>query len=271
MDLIIRIDVSGPVVAAWLTDSACPSGGRHGRCSMPARPRARARISSELRSSRLGYRPFEVFLDCTGVAHARGRAGGLKFHGGAPISPSGLRRRAESATVRIKETRLPETQERPGDTSMKKLTLIPLATLVLAAAVGGAQAAVDYIENASEIVKATDWKQMKTITVSMSEFNYEPEVLRFKAGQPYKLELKNGGEKKHYFTAPGFFKAIATRKVQSNADGEVKAPYFLALEMMADGGQLDLYFVPVTKGEYPVYCTIDDHKDEGMHGTIVIE
>lgn len=64
-------------------------------------------------------------------------------------------------------------------------------------------------------------------------------------GQAYKLQLKNQGDKKHYFTAPEFYKAIATRKVQSNKDGEIKAPYFTALELMVNG-QLDLYFVPVT-------------------------
>jgi len=50
----------------------------------------------------------------------------------------------------------------------------------------------------------------------------------------------------------------------------IKAPYFTALELMVNG-QLDLYFVPVTKGEYPVYCTIDDHRDEGMEARLIIQ
>lgn len=131
--------------------------------------------------------------------------------------------------------------------------------------------AADYITNAKEIVKAADWKAMKTVTVDIDEFSYTPDELRFKVGQAYKLELKNAGEKKHYFTAEKFFKAIASRKVQANGMGEIKAPYFLALEMLANGGQLDLYFVPVTKGTYEVFCTIDGHREEGMEGTIVIE
>ena len=129
--------------------------------------------------------------------------------------------------------------------------------------------AADYITNAGEIVKAADWDKMQTITVEFEEHAYTPENIELKAGQPYKLVLKNLGEKKHYFTAPEFYKAIATRKVQSNKDGEIKAPYFTAIELMV-GGQLDLYFVPVTKGDYPVYCTIDDHRDEGMEGKLSI-
>lgn len=142
--------------------------------------------------------------------------------------------------------------------------------IAMMTAVGNlANAAEDYITNAADIVKAADWKKMETITVTFDEYSYEPEDIQLQAGQPYKLELKNRGKKKHYFTAPEFYRAIATRKVQSNKDGEIKAPYFTALELMV-GGQLDLYFVPVTVGEYHVFCTIDDHREEGMEGKLVI-
>ena len=128
-----------------------------------------------------------------------------------------------------------------------------------------------YVTNYKEVVKAADWKQMKTVTVEMDSHSYDPTNLEFKAGQPYRLVMRNlSDEDKHYFTAPEFFRAVATRKVQSNQDGEIKAPYFTALEMMKSGGRLDLYFVPVTKGSYPVYCTIGDHREKGMEGTITI-
>ncbi len=145
------------------------------------------------------------------------------------------------------------------------------ASLVILLLTGCIQSKPDYITNSKEIVKAADWEKMQTLTVNMEEFSYDMEPIELKKGVPYKLELKNIGEKKHYFTAPEFFKSIATRKVQSNKDGEIKAPYFLALEMMANGGQLDLYFVPVTAGTFPVYCTIDDHREPGMEGTIVVK
>lgn len=127
------------------------------------------------------------------------------------------------------------------------------------------------VPNAAEIVKAADWKAMQTVTVTLDEHFYEPKNLTFKAGQPYKLAMKDVGEKKHYYTAPEFFKAIATRKAESAKDGEIKAPYFMAFEMMPNGGELALYFVPVVKGTYPVYCTVEDHRQQGMEGTITIE
>ena len=128
--------------------------------------------------------------------------------------------------------------------------------------------AADYVTNADEIVSATDWETMQTVTVELDEHSYTPEDLVFEAGKPYKLELKNLGEKKHYFTAPEFYKAIATRKAQTR-DGEIKAPYFKAIEVLV-AGQVDLYFVPVGKGEFPVYCTIDDHREQGMEGKISV-
>ena len=151
---------------------------------------------------------------------------------------------------------------------MKRKLLILLTSLLPGF---GLQAGteVDYVTNAGEIVKATDWDKMKTITIDFDEYSYEPDELVFEVGQPYRLVLNNRGEKKHYFTAESFYRAIATRKVQSNRDGEIKAPYFTAIELMV-GGQLDLYFVPVKRGEYPVFCTIKDHREEGMEGKLVI-
>lgn len=152
---------------------------------------------------------------------------------------------------------------------MKRLFSIVITGL-LASVITVSDAAEDYITNAGEIVKSADWEKTETVTVNLDEYSYGTESFVFNVGQAYKLQLKNHGNKKHYFTAPEFYKAIATRKVQSNKDGEIKAPYFTALELMVNG-QLDLYFVPVTKGEYPVYCTIDDHRAEGMEGRLIIQ
>lgn len=151
---------------------------------------------------------------------------------------------------------------------MKKL--ISVISISIAVLTSPFASAADYITNASEIVSAADWKTMKTIRIEMSEFEYSFDNLVLDLNQPYKLELVNSGEKKHYFTAPEFYKSIATRKVQSNADGEIKAPYINAIELMV-GGQLDLYFVPVTAGEFEVFCTLNDHREDGMESTITVK
>jgi len=142
-------------------------------------------------------------------------------------------------------------------------------TALLVTTVSVTSFAADYITNASEIVSAADWDTMQTIEIRMSEFEYSFDELEIKADQPYKFVLINDGEKKHYFTAPEFYKSIATRKVQSNKDGEIKAPYFTAIELMV-GGELELYFVPVNKGTYDVFCTLKGHRDDGMESSIIV-
>lgn len=150
-----------------------------------------------------------------------------------------------------------------------KLALLLASLTCLLPLHAGAQE--NYIRNASDFVGKADWKAMETVTITMTEHHYEPTDVAFKAGKPYKVELKNTSSKDHYFTAPDFFRAVAWRKAMVNGQAEIKAPYFTAFEVLKSGGQLDLYFVPVTNGSYPVYCTIEGHRQEGMDGTITIE
>ena len=127
-----------------------------------------------------------------------------------------------------------------------------------------------YVRDAAERVKTADWSKMETMTVTMTDYAFNPAAVVFRQGVPYKLVIENKGTQKHYFTAENFFRAIATRKLQSNTDGEVKAPYFSAIEVYP-GRSLDLYFIPVKTGIYPLICTIEGHVDKGMKGEIHIE
>jgi len=127
-----------------------------------------------------------------------------------------------------------------------------------------------YVRDAADRVKAADWSRMETVTVTMTDYAFNPPSVAFSKGVPYKLVIENKGSQKHYFTAENFFRAIATRKLQSNTDGEVKAPYFSAIEVYP-GRSLDLYFIPVRTGSYPLICTIEGHEGKGMKGEIRIE
>lgn len=127
-----------------------------------------------------------------------------------------------------------------------------------------------YVRDSVDRVKAADWSTMQTVTVTMTDFAFTPSVIVFRQSVPYKLVIENKGSQKHYFTADGFFRAIATRKLQSSTDGEVKAPYFLAIEVYP-GRALELYFIPVQAGRYDLVCTIEGHAGLGMTGNIRIE
>jgi uncharacterized cupredoxin-like copper-binding protein len=115
---------------------------------------------------------------------------------------------------------------------------------------------------------------METVTIELKEHEFNPKDLKLKANKPYKLVIKNLGEHDHYYTAAEFFKSgVAWRKAQTPrpSGGELKAPYFSAVEAYKNGGSVELFLVPVAKGSYEVICTIDDHKDKGMTGTITVE
>lgn len=128
---------------------------------------------------------------------------------------------------------------------------------------------------ASDWVSFVNWDEATTVEITAKEetaehFVFEPADLSFEAGHPYILKMKspstNGA--KHYFHAPEFLKAIATRKAQT-ADAEYKAPYFDDFELLI-GGTLDLYFVPVNAGTYRLVCTVPGHEEAGMAGSYTI-
>lgn len=159
-------------------------------------------------------------------------------------------------------------------------TLISLAITCAVVALSGCAAMntkmgaqPDYITNSAEIVKAANWDQMETINIELSEHDFDPKHLKLKANKPYRLVIKNTGEADHYYTASEFFKSVAWRKVMSSRPhgGEIKAPYFSAIEAFKKGGTVEAYFVTVKKGTFEVICTIDDHKEKGMTGSITVE
>lgn len=160
-----------------------------------------------------------------------------------------------------------------------KISVLALTSLALAGCQGGlgahhsesAGVAASPVRDNGEIVKAADWSKMTAVTVEAYDYGYEPRDLKLKAGQPYKLTIRNTGSKDHYYTATEFYQAIATRKAMVNKFAEIKAPYFTAIEVLKNGGSVDLYLVPVVKGAYKVFCPIDDHQEKGSQGTITIE
>ena len=113
-----------------------------------------------------------------------------------------------------------------------------------------------------------DWSKMETVTVTMTEYAFSPSPIVLKEGVPARLVLKNAGKEAHYFVAERFFKGIATRKLQGS-DGEIKAPYFTALEVYP-GKMLEWFLVPTRKGVYDLLCTVKGHAEHGMKGKIEV-
>jgi uncharacterized cupredoxin-like copper-binding protein len=94
--------------------------------------------------------------------------------------------------------------------------------------------------------------------------------LTLQADTAYVLTIQNPvtNSTKHYYTAADFYQTVVTRKAE-DARAEIKVPYFNAIEVLI-GGSTELFVVPTVPGAYEVLCTIPDHADFGMRGTITV-
>lgn len=148
---------------------------------------------------------------------------------------------------------------------MKSLvtTSLVLASLFLASfAISGED------PDLAKALAGADWSKMETVTVTTTEYAFSPSSIVLREGVPTRLVLRNAGKEAHYFVAERFFKGIATRKVQGS-DGEIKAPYFTAMEVYP-GKTLEWFLVPLRKGVFDLLCTVKGHAEHGMKGTIEV-
>ncbi len=125
-----------------------------------------------------------------------------------------------------------------------------------------------YVEDAAALVAGLDWSRAQAVTVELEKFEFKPANLDFQAGRPYRLVLRNTGERTHSFVSEEFFKAIAAQKLVS-ASGEVANPY-LKVIAVSEGETKELYFVPVRQGTYDLECSVFLHDIFGMEGQITI-
>lgn len=128
----------------------------------------------------------------------------------------------------------------------------------------------DPVKDSPPIIKQTDWRPAKSLTLTLSEFKFAPNVLSLIRGKPYRLRIKNIGKTTHFFHATRFFKAIATWKIELKSGMVIQAPYFQSFELPPED-QIDLYFVPHGFGTYEFQCQMTGHLKRGMKGIFLVQ
>lgn len=110
---------------------------------------------------------------------------------------------------------------------------------------------------------APDWSQAKSVTITLSNFAFDPADLRLVHGQPYRLHFVNTGSGGHNFAAKDFFAAarIDPADAAAIADGKVE---------LEKGQSRDVRLVPAT-GSYKVKCSHFMHTTLGMKGVIHVD
>jgi hypothetical protein len=148
------------------------------------------------------------------------------------------------------------------------------AAFALAGCQHGAYApgsSVAHHDHAADIVARADWSKTTDVVIEMVNYEYRPNEIRLKANHPYRITLVNYSRHNHYFTAPEFFRSAATRKAMVERVAEVKAPYFTAFEVMAGGGAIDVYLIPLEKGRFRARCDMKEHLGYQIEGVIIVE
>jgi len=112
--------------------------------------------------------------------------------------------------------------------------------------------------------QAPQTPQAETITVMMSNFQFDPETITIQSGKPYVLHLVNAASGGHSFTAPEFFAAasIAPADAAKLKSGKLD---------LKGGTAADLHFTIDKPGRYELHCSHFLHSSFGMTGEIVVE
>ena len=102
----------------------------------------------------------------------------------------------------------------------------------------------------------------EAITVTLSNFAFDPEHIQARAGVPVQLRLVNESSGSHNFSAAAFFGA-------SNFPPGSSTP--VAGEVEVGSHQtIDIVLVPRVPGTYPLECTHFLHSTFGMQGTVEV-
>jgi len=98
------------------------------------------------------------------------------------------------------------------------------------------------------------------VEVRLSNFEFAPETIRLRAGEPVALRLVNASSGGHNFAAREFF--AAARAVSGPVeDGAVEVP---------EHGTVEVRLTPA-RGSYRLRCTHTLHSTFGMRGRIIVE
>lgn len=142
------------------------------------------------------------------------------------------------------------------------MRLPPLANRALAAAALAAAAVTIPTAAAAD---ATAAPPTERITVTLSNFAFDPSVIALHHGHPYVLHIVNGAKGGHDFQAGAFFAdaALAPDDRGKVRDGKIE---------LKGGEAVDLRLTaPQAPATYPLKCTHFLHAGFGMKGKIVVD
>jgi plastocyanin len=105
------------------------------------------------------------------------------------------------------------------------------------------------------------------LTVHASEWRFEPSHIALRQGEEVRIEFLNDGEILHDLK----IEDLVAEGIASQSSGPLsgdEGELFVGAEQ-GDGGSLT--FTPAETGAFTYYCTIPQHRQLGMKGTLLVE
>ena len=114
-----------------------------------------------------------------------------------------------------------------------------------------------------------DDADVRTVTITMTEFEYSQPVIEAKVGERVRIVVENDGAVLHDLSADEFHGDVMTEgSVEHHADDDHG---MAAFHVAANAGDhAELTFVAEEAGELALYCTVPGHRELGMTATLVI-
>ncbi len=113
------------------------------------------------------------------------------------------------------------------------------------------------------------------LEVKAVDLAFEPKELRVKAQQRYLLHFVNKGDSLHDWTIDAIpASEVRVRETAEHGEKEQSLGSGDAVRMHVaakKGGEAELSFIPMRRGEYTYYCTVPGHRSAGMEGKLVVE
>ena len=104
------------------------------------------------------------------------------------------------------------------------------------------------------------------LTVRAFEWGFQPEAIALRLGEPVRVVLKNEGGTLHNWKVEEF----AADDVDAQSTGPLSGSAGQLFVGAEAGRRGTLTFTPQESGAFTFYCTIRDHRQLGMEGTLTV-
>ena len=110
----------------------------------------------------------------------------------------------------------------------------------------------------------------REIVVETRDTRFVPDRIEIDSGETVTLVIRNAdADTDHDLQAMDLTIILASDEAGGDHEGAVDANSALAVHV-APGDDGSITFMAAEPGTYRIFCTVDDHEEKGMAGTIVV-